>query len=87
MKSLKYVFLVVVLCAGLSSMARAHLTIPIIPDVHPNSLEVLKNLAGFPHTAFFCSSVVQNVPDSGASAILLGCALAGLALWRRFVKR
>ncbi|MGI9114962.1 MAG: VPDSG-CTERM sorting domain-containing protein [Chthoniobacterales bacterium] len=54
----------------------------------PNTGKGLKHPADISHIDFFCSPGEHNtVPDGGATAMLLGTALAGVAVTRRFMKR
>jgi len=46
-----------------------------------------KNFAAISHIDIFCCPGGQNVPDSGTTAMLLGSALTGLGLVRRYLKR
>jgi hypothetical protein len=53
----------------------------------PNTGKKLDHPAGISHIDFFCAPGDHNVPDSGTTAMLLGCAITGLGVARRYLKR
>ena len=82
-----YAPLIAVLCAGFCSLAPATLAARSTEDLDPHRPVATLAVSVPNNIDFFSSPAGHSVPDSGPTAILLGCGLAAVVIVRRLINK